>query len=157
MKEIKSDKILELRLRIYDSRFMERLNDIFQGQHNLWKNKNEFFVNLLRQGLEQEEIALQNARALIEKSTILEKLDLIHKVLENLIKVGLAHFREDFVSGRENITLLQRLYNLAWRKIDDDYLEGKYNSGLFDCYPKDFVQVQEFARQEFKIIEKNIY
>lgn len=157
MKEIKSDKILELRLRIYDSRFMERLNSLFQGQQRLWKNKNEFFVNLLRQGLEQEEIALKDDKSLLEKNTILEKLDFTNKVLENLIKVVFSHYKEDFVAARENITLLQRLYHMIWRQIDDDYLKDKYNSGLFDCYPKDFIDVQESAREEFKIIEKYIF
>lgn len=157
MKEIKSDKILELRLRIYDSWFMKRLNDMFQGQQNLWKNKNEFFVHLLRQGLEQDEIALQDKKSLLEKNTILEKLDLIHKVLENLITLNLDHFKEDFVLGRESLTLLQRLYHMAWRQIDNDYLEEKYNSGLFDCYPKDFIYMQESIRSEFEIIEKHIF
>ncbi len=57
MKEIKNDKVFEKKIRIYDIRLMEELNEFYQKHSKEYGNINEYFTSLIRTGLDVEKIA----------------------------------------------------------------------------------------------------
>ena len=60
MKQIKSDKVFEKKLRIYDIRFMEELNVFYQKHAKEYGNVNEFLISMIRTGLDVQKIADKN-------------------------------------------------------------------------------------------------
>ena len=54
MKEIKSDKVFEKKIRIYQINRLEELNDFYQKHKREYKNMNEFLVSLIFAGLNSE-------------------------------------------------------------------------------------------------------
>ena len=54
MKEIKSDKVFEKKIRIYQINRLEELNEFYQKHKREYKNMNEFLVSLIFAGLDSE-------------------------------------------------------------------------------------------------------
>lgn len=54
MKEIKTDKVFEKKIRIYQINRLEELNNFYQKHKREYKNINEFLVGLIFAGLDSE-------------------------------------------------------------------------------------------------------
>lgn len=60
MKEINTHQVLETKIRIYESWFLKELSDYFEKHKKDYRTKNDFYVSLIRVGLETEKIKDEN-------------------------------------------------------------------------------------------------
>ena len=60
MKKINTYQVLETKIRIYESWFLKELSDYFEKHKKDYRTKNDFYVSLIRVGLETEKIRDEN-------------------------------------------------------------------------------------------------
>ena len=77
-KRFKTVGVLELRTRIYDSKMIKAINDLWINRAGMYRNcKNDFINDLISRGIESLMLDEQNAEQATRVDTILNRLDKI--------------------------------------------------------------------------------
>ena len=133
MKNFDTNKILETKIRIYQSNFIEELKDYFE-KHK-FRNKNEFYLYLLREGLTASQKIDEDAEYYYKHSLDLhERITNMENTIKDFSKAYHSLERDYFTKMSENQALLLRLYSAFFRahnNIDRDL----YDKGVFDSVP----------------------
>lgn len=112
MKEIKSDKVFEKKIRIYQISRLEELNDFYQNHKQVYKNMNEFLVSLIFAGLDSETNFEKDARTYFTKAQgISDNIADMTKVLINIKQSQTDEYKDMVKLAYELRLLLYRIYN----------------------------------------------
>ena len=72
-------------------------------------------------------------------------------MLDRFVDVGYNHYKESYVVGKENQTLISRLYDIIFRIVKDKGISiDNYNLGIYDDLPEHFEEVTERLIKEFE-------
>ena len=133
MKNIDTNKMFETKIRIYHPHFLEELKDYYE-RHN-FRNRNEFFLYLLREGLTSSQKLDEDAEYYYKHSLDLhERITKMENNIKNLGNLYYEYERDFHTKLSENQALLLRLYSAFFRVhnyIDRDL----YDKGVFDVVP----------------------
>lgn len=133
MKNFDTNKILETKIRIYQSNFIEELKDYFE-RHN-FRNKNEFYLYLLREGLTASQKLDEDAEYYYKHSLDLhERITNMENTIKDFSKAYHSLERDYFTKMSENQALLLRLYSAFFRTHEDINREY-YDLGIYDFIP----------------------
>lgn len=127
MNEIKSDKVFEKKIRIYQINRLEELNDFYQKHKREYKNMNEFLVSLIFAGLDSEINFEKDARTYFTKAQgISDNIADMTKVLSNIKQSQTDEYKDMVKLAYELRLLLYRIYNGYFicqiKKILKDFL-----------------------------------
>lgn len=156
-KKFNTDKILELRTRVYNARTMEDLNELWQTHSELYgNNKNEFINDLISRGIEMLKMEDKNISESMRVDTITNRLDKL-EILENK---NLAYMQNMFnmlyVQNKINYVVLTRLYYMIFKLDCAKHLNREtYDSGALDGLDEEANLIDDF-NQEFKDLEENM-
>lgn len=150
------DSLREIMVRIYDSRIINRLDDMWNTVESLYTTKNTFIVDLLIRGLESAESERENKKLLFESGNIFKELKRLTSLIDRVVDLGVENYKESFIVGKENQTLISRLYHLIFQLAKDKGISiEKYNDGFFDGLPENFEYITKSLIEEFKARERN--
>lgn len=150
------DSLREIMVRIYDSRVINRLDDMWDSVKSLYTTKNMFMVDLIIRGLESAESERENKKALFESGNIFKELKRLTSLIDRVVDLGVENYRESFIVGKENQTLISRLYHVIFQLAKDKGISiEKYNEGFFDELPENFEDITQSLIEEFKARETN--
>lgn len=161
MKEIKSDKVFEKKLRIYDIRFMEELNEFYQKHKKEYGNVNEFLISLIRTGLDAKKMFEKDHETYFFKSQELSQNICEIQAKLNKMRLNDENVYKDLLNVLyQNQLLLCRLYNGMFDIVENGRIDKKfYNAGFRDDPPEFFEDDKEKIAQqinaELSQIEKN--
>ncbi len=114
MKQIKSDKVFEKKLRIYDIRFMEELNEFYQKHEKEYGNVNEFLISMIRTGLDVEKIADKNYSDYSSKfANISDKMTELNDCVKNTSYSNRLNMKEIYCKLMTLQKVVMRIYNMA--------------------------------------------
>lgn len=114
-KRFKTVGVLELRTRIYDSKMIKAISDLWINRAGMYRNcKNDFINDLISRGIEALMLEEENEMQATRVDTILNRLD---KIEENTIS-----------NGGEIVELLKVLY---MRHLENYELLSKIDKKLF--------------------------
>jgi len=148
------NQVEKLTVRIYDSKIIERMDDIWDEVKNLYRVKNKFLVDLLIRGIESVENESKSIDEMRADGNIFKELKRLTALLNRFVDIGYEHYKESFVIGKENQTLISRLYHIIFRMAEDNGISvQKYNEGLFDSLPSGFREITQNFIKEFEARE----
>ena len=158
MKEIKSDKVFEKKIRIYQINRLEELNDFYQKHKREYKNMNEFLVSLIFAGLDSEINFEKDARTFYEKADgISENIVSLNNTLRNLKQTQSDEYKDMVKLAYELRLLLVRIYNSNFELTDNEQLKGVYDAGFRDDEPEGFEEDRNIiSRQVETEFGKNV-
>ena len=112
------DSIREMMVRLYDSRVIDRLDDLWKKHERLYTTKNAFICDLLLRGIESVENEMSNVKEMQRDGNIFKEMKRLTSLLDRFVDVGYEHYKESYVIGKENQTLISRLMMLfsEWQK-----------------------------------------
>ena len=146
MKNIDVNKIFETKIRIYNPHFLEELKDYYE-KHN-FRNRNEFFLYLLREGLTSSQKLDEDAEYYYKYSLDLhERITNMENSIKNLNNIYYQYERDFHTKLSENQALLLRLYSAFFRahnNIDRDL----YDKGVFDSVPAQ-MKIKRYMIEDF--------
>lgn len=156
-KTFNTDKILELRTRIYNSKTLEELNDLWQKHSELYgNNKNEFVNDLISRGIEMLKMEDENISQSMRVDTITNRLDKLEVASSNTSTYMQTMFNMMYVQNKINFTLLTRLYNIIFRLECAGNLNSEiYDTGALDCLKCEAKLFEQFNK-EFESLEENL-
>ena len=146
MKEIKSNKLFEKKLRIYNVKLLDELNKFFDEHRKEYKNSmNEMFVELIKRGLEVEKIGEQNYRDYNGRfETISDKMTALQKAISVSNYKNQFNIKELISSVLVQEKLMARIYNLLLAVNDRRTLkEEMIEAGFYDDLPEDLEQIKK--------------
>lgn len=144
----------KLTVRIYDSRVIDRMDDIWKEVKNLYRVKNKFMLDLLVRGIESIENENKNVNEMRADGNIFKELKRLTLLLNRFVDVGYDHYKESFVIGKENQILISRLYHIIFRLAEDKELPiDKYDKGIYDSLPSGFREITQSFIKEFEARE----
>ena len=146
MKEIKSNKLFEKKLRIYNIALLDELNKFFDEHRKEYKNSmNEMFVELIQRGLEVEKIGEQNYRDYNGRfETISDKMTALQKAISVSNYKNQFNIKELISSVLVQEKLMARIYNLLLAVNDRRTLkEEMIEAGFYDDLPEDLEQIKK--------------
>ena len=139
MKEIKSDKVFEKKIRIYQINRLEELNDFYQKHKREYKNMNEFLVSLMFAGLDSETNFEKDARTYFTKAQgISDNIASLSNTLSNIKKTQTNEYTDMVKLAYELRLLLYRIYNGMFYLSDRDDVKGIFDAGFKDDEPEGF-------------------
>ena len=109
------DSIREMMVRLYDSRVIDRLDDLWKKHERLYTTKNAFICDLLLRGIESVENEMSNVKEMQRDGNIFKEMKRLTSLLDRFVDVGYEHYKESYVIGKENQTLISRLYDVIFR------------------------------------------
>ncbi len=118
MKKIDTSKLMEVKLRIYSYGTIERLSKCFEKHRADFRNKNEFLVHVITNGLDILELQDENFK------------DYYQKMEENMYiqDLKMINVQQIFIEK-----LLSRIYNLVLAHDDERTLQARYvEAGMYD-------------------------
>ena len=146
MKEIKSNKLFEKKLRIYNVKLLDELNKFFDEHRKEYRNSmNEMFVELIKRGLEVEKIGEQNYRDYNGRfETISDKMTALQKAISVSNYKNQFNIKELISSVLVQEKLMARIYNLLLAVNDRRTLkEEMIEAGFYDDLPEDLEQIKK--------------
>lgn len=150
------DNLREIMVRIYDSRIINRLDEMWENVKSLYTTKNMFMVDLIVRGLESEENERENKKLLFESGDIFKELKRLIALVDRVVDLGVENYKENFIIGKENQTLISRLYHVIFQLAKEKGISiEKYNDGFFDGLPENFEYITKSLIEEFKARERN--
>ena len=150
------DSLREIMIRIYDSRVIDRLDELWSSVERLYKTKNAFIVDLLVRGIESAENEKTNMKEMYENGNIFKELKRLTALLDRFVDIGYNHYKEGFVIGKENQILISRLYHAVFQMAKEKGISiNDYNDGFFDALPENFEYITESLIEEFKAHENS--
>ncbi len=150
------DNLREIMVRIYDSRIINRLDEMWENVKSLYTTKNMFMVDLIIRGLESEENERENKKLLFESGDIFKELKRLIALVDRVVDLGVENYKENFIIGKENQTLISRLYHVIFQLAKEKGISiEKYNDGFFDGLPENFEYITKSLIEEFKARERN--
>lgn len=142
---------IERTIRIYQSTTIERLKTKWKEYSNLYSNQNSFIVDLIVRGLESLENEDNNLKSLKESGNIFAEMKRITSLLNRVIDVGYDNYKESYVIGKENQTLISRLYHVVFRLASEKGISADiYNTGALDSLPQNFAMITKQLIEEFE-------
>jgi len=142
---------IERTIRIYQSSTIERLKTKWKEYSNLYSNQNSFIVDLIVRGLESLEDEDNNLKSLKESGNIFAEMKRITALLNRVIDVGYDNYKESYVIGKENQTLISRLYHVVFRLASEKGISADiYNTGALDSLPQNFATITKQLIEEFE-------
>ena len=148
---INKDSVLEMMVRMYNSNSIERLNAKWKEYQSLYSNRNGFMVDLIMRGLESLENEDRNFKELKESGNIFSEMKKITSLLDRLIDFGHDNYKESYVIGKENQTLISRLYHIIFRIAKEQGISADiYNTGALDGLPPNFNTITQRLIEEFE-------
>ncbi len=151
---MQKDTLKKLTVRVYDSRILDRMDDIWNDVKRLYTTQNAFIVDLLIRGIESVEAETQDIKEMRSSGNIFKELKRIASVLDRFVDVGYEHYKESFVIGKENQTLISRLYDVLFRIAQDKGISiENYNKGIFDGLPEHFEEITDALLEDYKARE----
>ena len=162
MKEIKSDKVFEKKIRIYQINRLEELNEFYQKHKREYKNMNEFLVSLIFAGLDSETNFEKDARTYFTKAQgISDNIASLSNTLSNIKKTQTNEYTDMVKLAYELRLLLYRIYNGIFYLSDKEDIKGVFNAGFKDDEPEGFAddrsliskQVDAEFGKDIKIIQ----
>lgn len=151
MKKIDTSKLMEVKLRIYSYGTIERLSKCFEKHRTDFRNKNEFLVYVITNGLDILELQDENFKDYYQKmESISEKIT--H--FENHLSVKEDMYIQDLkmINVQQTLIekLLSRIYNLVLAHDDERTLQARYvEAGMYDRLPEG---LQELKNEYLKAI-----
>ena len=129
-KKYKTEGRLELRTRIYDTKLIKEISDLWTDRAVFYKNcKNDFICDLIARGVESLMLEDKNASQAMRVDTILNRLD---KIEENSISNGgeiMELLKVLYMRHLENYELLSKIDKKLFPTIEELDLRRKgYNS-----------------------------
>ena len=155
MKEIKSNKLFEKKLRIYNVKLLDELNKFFDEHRKEYKNSmNEMFVELIKRGLEVEKIGEQNYRDYNGRfETISDKMTALQKAIENSNFANQFNIKDLDIRITILEKLLARSYNILLALNDNGRLgEQSIQAGFYDDLPDDLEDLYKELSEYYKKI-----
>ena len=146
MKEIKSNKLFEKKLRIYNVKLLDELNKFYDEHRKEYKNSmNEMFVELIKRGLEVEKIGEQNYRDYNGRfETISDKMTTLQKAISVSNYKNQFNIKELISNVLVQEKLMARIYNLLLAVNDRRTLkEEMIEAGFYDDLPDDLEQIKK--------------
>lgn len=156
-KKFNTDKILELRTRVYNARTIEDLNELWQTHSGIYgNNKNEFINDLILRGIEMLKMEDKNISESMRVDTITNRLDKL-EILENKNLTYMQNmFNMLYVQNKINYVILTRLYYIIFKLDCAKHLNrDTYDSGALDGLDEEESLIDDF-NQEFKDLEENM-
>lgn len=96
------DSIREMMVRLYDSRVIDRLDDLWKKHERLYTTKNAFICDLLLRGIESVENEMSNVKEMQRDGNIFKEMKRLTSLLDRFVDVGYEHYKESYVIGKEN-------------------------------------------------------
>lgn len=154
-KKFNTDKVLELRTRIYNSHTLENLNELWQKHSQLYgNNKNEFINDLITRGIEMLDLEDKNISQSMRVDTITNRLDKLEVLTSNNLTYTQNMFNMMYVQNKINYTLLTRLYHIIFRLECAEHLNTDiYDTGALDGLRNENNLIDKF-NEEFKYFEE---
>ena len=145
MKEIKSDKVFEKKIRIYQTDRLDELNDYYQKHKKSYKNINEFLVSLIFSGLEREKLFDENTSQYFYQSQDMQtNLADIQKRVSVISQSNFNSYKDLLGLLYQNQTLLIRIYKALFKLSENEQLNQKFfDIGIYDDLPDEFDSVKE--------------
>ncbi len=140
MKGIKSDKVFEKKIRIYETYRLDELNEYYQKHSKEYGNVNEFLVSLIFNGLEAQKMFEKDSKTYFFKSQELaQNVCEIQSKLMNMKLNDEAVYKDLLNVLYQNQLLLCRLYNGMFDIAQNGSIDKKfYNAGFHDDPPEYF-------------------
>lgn len=153
---MKKDGLKKLTIRLYNSKVIERLDDLWNKNIRLYSVQNTFLCDLLLRGIESVENELSNVKEMQRDGNIFKEMKRLTSLLDRFVDVGYEHYKESFVVCRENQTLISRLYDVIFRIAKEHGISVEnYNDGTYDSLPDGFEDVTDALIEEFSERENN--
>ena len=153
MKEIKSDKVFEKKIRIYQINRLEELNDFYQKHKREYKNMNEFLVSLIFAGLDSEINFEKDARTYFTKAQgISDNIASLSNTLSNIKKTQTNEYTDMVKLAYELRLLLYRIYNGIFYRVFDAGFKDDEPEGFADDRSLISKQVDAEFGKDVKII-----
>lgn len=144
------DSIREMMVRLYDSKVIDRLDDLWLKHERLYTTKNSFICDLLLRGIESVENELANVKEMQKDGNIFKEMKRLTSLLDRFVDVGYEHYKESYVIGKENQTLISRLYDVIFRMAKEHGISiENYNDGTYDTLPDGFEDVTDALIDEY--------
>ena len=145
MKEIKSDKVFEKKIRIYQTDRLDELNDYYQKHKKSYKNINEFLVSLIFSGLEREKLFDENTSQYFYQSQDMQtNLADIQNRVSVISQSNFNTYKDLLGLLYQNQTLLIRIYKALFKLSENEQLNQKFfDIGIYDDLPDEFDSVKE--------------
>lgn len=145
------EKPIERTIRIYESSVVERINNKWKEYQGLYSNQNSYFIDLIARGIESLENEDRNFKELKESGNIFSEMKKITSLLDRLVDFGYDNYKENYVIGKENQTLISRLYHILFRIANEHGISADiYNTGALDGLPPNFASITQKIIQEFE-------
>jgi len=145
------EKPIERTIRIYESSVVERINNKWKEYQGLYSNQNSYFIDLITRGIESLENEDRNFKELKESGNIFTEMKKITSLLDRLVDFGYDNYKENYVIGKENQTLISRLYHILFRIANEHGISADiYNTGALDGLPPNFASITQKIIQEFE-------
>lgn len=145
MKEIKSDKVFEKKIRIYQVFRLDELNDFYQKHKKEFRNVNEYLVHLIFSGLDKEKLMDENASQYYYQSQDMQtNLADIQKHISAITQSNFNSYKDLLGLLYQNQTLLCRVYNAIFKLSENVQLNKQFfDMGMYDDLPNEFENVKE--------------
>lgn len=156
-KKFNTDRVLELRTRIYNSHTLENLNELWQKHSQLYgNNKNEFINDLITRGIEMLELEDKNISQSMRVDTITNRLDKLDVLTSNNLIYMQNMFNMLYVQNKINYTLLTRLYHIIFRLECAEHLNTDiYDTGALDGLRNENNLIDKF-NEEFNCLDESL-
>ena len=147
-KEIKEENII----RIKDKALLENANKIYGEMRDIvYTSKNQFFVDMLRNGIQSFETQSKDRWELQhERQTLLDAIHEHTKRMNYFIKFSKPFIRSAYANGEITMQMLSILFNYYILKMD--YIErkefDKKYEGLKEL-PEDFEELEKQLREDY--------
>lgn len=151
---MQKDTLREMMVRVRDSRIVERLDNLWEKYERLYTTQNQFIVDLLVRGIESAENELLDVKEIKESGDIFNELKRLAGLIDRFVDVGYEHYKESFVTTKENQTLISRLYDVVFRIAKEKGISiENYNKGIFDGLPEGFEETTNALLEDYKARE----
>ena len=152
MKEINTHQALETKIRIYESWFLKELSDYFEKHKKDYRTKNDFYVSLIRVGLETEKIRDENYADYNGKlQSISDKLTEFSQKLDNTNGANNSLIRDLIIQQNIYEKLLSRVYNLCFALNNECSLNPDYvRAGMYDDLPETLEEYKRYWEENRK-------
>lgn len=158
MKKINSDKVFEKKIRIYDIRFMEELNDFYQKHNKEYLNINDFLTTLIRTGLDVAKIADKNRLDYAGKfASISDKLTELNDCVKNTSYSNRLNMKEIYCKLMILQKVIMRIYHMALANNEGLPLNNELVKATFyDELPAELQEMEDEITQsiEDKILKE---
>jgi len=137
-------------IHIYDSRFVDRLENLFKRNKNLYRTLNPFLVDCLYKGVEALEQEEQNIKEMIRSGDIYNEMKRLILILNKIVDEGHEHYKESFVQEQVTQTLVHRVYSMILNQAKNNNIPySSYEKGIFDNLPRDLERKINLLNKEF--------